>query len=400
MKERRKKRKRFSWKHTIMYTATYAVVTFCVALFMVLNTSTTLSSGQNKLNFTVAEPSVMETVLSSVIDSDDIEINANIAVTQNGNDFANINLDASVQFGDELTDVTLGAELSASMSDYNLSGNLYYADNIMYVSMLDGNYKIETSSLLAGIGGLTKLMGVDLSGAMSNFDPAQLGNMLDPSKTIETENGYILPITMSGITLNLYTDKEYNLNKVTLNEIAVNEYVIGATIDIVNRNVGSQVEVPNLDWVDLTESVDILSALANTLTKELHLTAIVAYEDITFTGNVNLNVNDLNVYGCVNYGDISVDLVLDGNTIYIDALGIKTKVNVADYKDYLDVLSIFGIDVDLNSQVDIDKVVTSLAGLSLDVLEAIDREGDIVTITLNILSCGGCFEIQRTQDER
>lgn len=374
MKER-KKRKKFNIKRTLVYLATYIVVTFGVALFMVMNTSTTLSSG-NKLNFTIPEPSAIEKVISSITDNENIEMTASIDVDKDGEPFAKVLFGANVNFGEELTDIKVAADMNATYGDHTITAQARYIDNELYLSVLGGNYKLYVPTAMDAISSVTNLLGVDLDKELSALDTSALAELA--ADVQEIEDGYIVSLEFNGIKINLTTDAKYNLVSAKISDIEVEGYVIKIKANVVARNNGKVVEAPQDEYVDITDTFAIVESISNTLTEDMFVSAHVAYGDITFDGYINFA--NLNAFGTLSAGEVCVNVQYKDCFVYADALGAKVKVALADYEKYLDALSAFGIDVNVN--VDANQVLDMVTSLSLDVIKNVERVGDSVVVTL------------------
>lgn len=380
MKER-KKRKKFSFKRALMYTATYVVVTFCVALFMVLNTSTTLSKG-NTISFAPYTPSAIEQVIGSITESEDLSLNANLVLSSGEEIIGNADIDINVQFGTELTDIKVNANLNVQYKDEVIEGSVYFVDNILYVSLLEGNYQIETSSLMDAISNVATLFGLNLDELMSSLDPSALGGMVSDDNVTANENGYSITINLGDFEIVLITDAEYNLQEVKMPKITLEDYDVNIGAKVTSRNVGMQIAVPENEWVDLTQSVKVINALANSLNNSVYMQANVAFGDNNFTGYAQIKGSDLALFGDIAFGDINAQAVLENNNLYLSAMGINAKANLNDYKDYLAVLKEFGIDIGVDTKLDIDQIFSTISNLSLDVIESITENESIVTLTL------------------
>ncbi|MBR4745562.1 MAG: hypothetical protein IK070_02515, partial [Clostridia bacterium] len=374
MKER-KKRKKFNIKRTLVYLATYIVVTFGVALFMVMNTSTTLSSG-NKLNFTIPEPSAIEKVISSITDNENIEMTASIDVDKDGEPFAKVLFGANVNFGEELTDIKVAADMNATYNDHTITAQARYIDGELYLSLLGGNYKLYVPTAMDAISSVADLLGMDLDKQLSTLDTSALAELAADVQQIE--GGYIVSLEFNGIKINLTTDAQYNLVSARISDIEVEGYVIKIKANVVARNNGKVVEAPQDEYVDITDSFAIVESISNTLTKDLYVNAHIAYGNIVFDGFINFA--NMNAFGTLSASDVKVNIQYKDGFVYLDALGVKVKVALADYEKYLDALKSFGIDIDVN--VNANQVLDMVTSLSLDVIKSVQATENSVVVIL------------------
>ncbi len=377
MKERKKKRKKFSWKRTLMYTTTYAVVTFCVALFMVLTSSTTLSSG-NTISFTPYEPSAIERIIGSITESDDISIDVDVVVSKGADVVGNASLTAVVQMGEELSDIKVGADLTISNGEQDIAGNIFYGDGALYLSLLNADYSMSTGSLVEAVGQLGTLFGLDLGSLTEGLDTSALVDLGANIKPQPTLDGYSITIPVADINITILTDKDYNLQSIHMPNLAVGDYHLTVGAKVTSRNAEIELVAPDKEWVDLTESTRILGALSNTLQKGVYMQADVQFGTGAFNGYAQISGGDVTLFGSLDMGSAMINIALDNGYVYADVAGVKTKIKLADYKDYLQVLKLFGIEFNT----DFDSIFNFISTLSINVIDSIESVDNNAIITL------------------
>lgn len=333
-------KKKKNWRNILIYIATYLVVTFSVTFVVVSFSNKTYSSNTNILQSNDIKSSALGMVVTNLMELSD----ANVTITANvtNDEGKNISLDADLKLViyPDLKGAEVDMTATLNSDGKNINVRLVYKDKMAYVMVGDKNYSMGTESLTTALVGALSLCGIDIdlsADIMSSFDMSMMDGMADKITETEQDDKIILTIAMSDqIVINIVTDKDYNIKDVTLNEITFSNNKINTIVKFKETNSNIKVNVPDAEFVNMSESVGIITALYNTVkAKKLNVSFDVKDTPVSlqldFTNDLKAK---LNVYKFEN----NFDLAYINNNIYLNSniLKIKSAVPKMDIKNIVE----------------------------------------------------------------
>ncbi len=230
----------------------------------------------------------------------------------------------------DLQNIALSGTLNAVLPGSQIELYIAYIDNKLYLSNESMDIKIETASF-AKIIQILPTLGIDLGGSvdLSGFDPTQILANLQSVEPVEIENGYKLTLNlMENISLDVYTDTEYNLQSVVANKLVFGNMTANLTAGL-QKDEQVEITTPKQaeEYVDVTKTLNIMDSVQKIMQdKKMHLNI-----DAQYLGKTNFGVNgavdidyedslslcadlDLNINGKkhnLNFGCVGDDLLFD-----------------------------------------------------------------------------------------
>jgi len=320
-------KKKRNWRNILTYIATYIVVTFSVAFVVVSFSNKTYSAGNTELKPNNAASSALGMVVTHLMEMEDANLVLNVSADR-GEDEIKLDANVNLVMYPGLTGAEVNVDASLNYNDTKFNIGLTYKEGMAYVSIGDKNYSMSASSIMLATMSVLSLCGVDidLSGdLMSSFDMSMLDS-LGEIKEEKLDNGTKLSIGI-GDTINvvIITDKNYNIKDVNLDRITFSGMNVGAAVVFNSTNKGTKVNVPDKEFVDVSESVGLIESLYNTVAGKK-----IGFNFDAFDSKVSvaLDLEKNSMQAVVNALDNDFALTLKDNTIYLDAGVLKLKSNL------------------------------------------------------------------------
>ena len=314
----------------------------------------------------------------------------------------------------DLQNVAISGTIQAVISGSEINLQLAYLNKQLYISNESMDIKIETTSFskimqILPILGLNFDLGMDL-GAL---DTNQLLVNFQSMEAIEQENGDYLMVLdlMEGISLNIFTDSEYNIKSVVANKLVLGNMTAKLSAGL-QKDENIEVTTPKEDseYVDVTKTFNIMDSISEIMqNKKLHLDL-----DASYAGKMNFGVNgslDLDYSKSLNaYADLNLNINGNCQPIALGCLGdtllidLGGKKFMADKGDMLNaskwVAKSLGSVIDSNVGLlenigkflpfDIDKILNGdLSNININNLLQFSRgEDNVIILTINGVAIG------------
>ena len=392
----KKKKKRFSFKRFFAYMGVYVLLSFCFGFVIVMCTDTTSSNSLPTLDLEEEEPSAFASLVNNLMAMNDFSTDISLDLSSDNNSSVAINGNLKIVLYEGYTGAEVDANLNFNVNNESFKVNLLYKNDEIYFSLNDYHYMFKASSFISGAGLILQTFGVELGGLdelLANFDMSILNDLESMLSEQVYEEYKLLTLKISeDIEVKIQTDLNYNISEIYLENLNLENSKLSASLTLKDVNLGQTVEVPNLNFVDITESASLIQVLTNTF-KENNIKL-----DLNLKGEKNFNASlildkskHLKAQILTKILNRNIMLSYQNQTVFASFDNLKFKAEISDFEEYLNAVNKF-IDFDLSSLstlIDSSSLTELLkAVLTIDEISKIDDEIVIVInenkISLNI----------------
>ena len=256
-----------------MYCGLYILITFSTAFGVVLVTKPT--SATNNVISNEDNSQQENTALTRIVDNfsnvQSMQVNADVNLTTGGKNI-NVNAVVGVDLSKGLENFSINAIADIDIDGQKINANITYIDKQLYLSALNGNYKIETTNLISSIKQILTLLNVkmpDLGIDLENMDTNSMLALLDDMKEEKKETETIITINLPMIgAVTLTCNLNYSIKNISIPTTTVKGMTLG-----VNANVDYPkdytVKVPETNNIDLTHVFNLAEGLINYIKNDM-----------------------------------------------------------------------------------------------------------------------------------
>ncbi len=376
-----KKKVKFSFRRMFVYVATYILCTVMVAGIVVLSASNSYSGSSPILS--KPEQSALGQMVNNIMSLKDLSAQISASVSQNGKTVS-LDISGDVVLYDGFTGAELNLNAGIEAEEKRFSGNIVYKNGTLYLAGGNANISFKADSAMQGLGAVLAIAGVgNLNGLLDNFDMSLITSLEQKIVEEKLDNGtkLLLAITDS-VDVEIYTDSNYNLQKVELLDFKYNDLTINATIVLNKTNSGVIVSEPS-NYMDVSPAFTLLRGGVKLATAD-YLNIKTAVGEFAFDANINLNTQNVVLKGSA-FG-VNGALYYTQNKMYLDAPIVKLKT---DCKDVVELLKEYIADIPEKEAVSfVFGALNSLKEIDLSALgninfEAITQQGNNICLNLN-----------------
>ncbi len=382
-KKKEKKKKKFSFKRFFAYMGVYVLLSFCFCFVIVLGTDTTSSIDVPKLDIEEEEPSAFANVVNNLMAMQNFSTDLNLTLNNENNSDTFIDGNLKVVLYEGYTGAEVEANINVSYNSENYELFLLYKNDQIYISLNDYNYTFNASSFISGTIIALQAFGIevgDLDSLIENFDMSILNDLESMLSEESFENYKLLTLKVSdNIEIKIQTDLNYNIIKIYIENLKLENTFINASLGLKDINAGQIIEIPqDKNFVDITESANLIKVLANTLKQDFIDVNINVCGSQNFSGNLFVDKsNNFKAQITTNIFNKNLLLAYQNEMLFAGFGNLKFKAEIADYNEYLNAIKKF-VDLDLSL---------------IDAFNNIENQGDLLKAILNIK------EITRVDDE-
>ena len=301
-------------------------------------------------------------------------------------------------------DMSKGFDALAVQGNVNLNNefiDITYLDNYIYLSMLDGNYKISTSSIFDLVSIFQNLVGDNLNlDIVHKIDVAQILTALQSMTDTESGENRILSCNILGLDLSITTDSDYKIKNVQTGVITTEGITITPKVNLNYLDAPKIIQTPSKNHIDVSNAYKLVKATKNLIdSKKINASANLVYDNQTYNAQIMIDFeSDLKLKLISNILDTNIQLTLLNQTIYADIGGLHLKFNLKDINKLEQALSNFGIDLSpylnlFNSNLDLGKIDLSKTDLSKIDLSKIDLSNISLSFLKALNITDNCYEI-------
>ena len=339
IEKEKEKKKKFSFKRLFAYIGLYVILSFCFAFVIVLGTDTTSSLSTPTLGGEEdVPPSAFANLVNNLMTMEDFSTNLNLDVeTPESTNFKiSGKVDVVLYEGYSGAEVDANIKLVYNEQSYDL--NLLYKNEYIYLSVNDYNYTFNTSTFISGLMMTLQTFGINVGGLDSlfqNFDMSIL-NDIESLLSEEQFDDYNL-LTLSafdGLQVKIQTDKNYAVNKIYFDEFVLEGYNLCASIDLFDVNNNKIIEIPQKDYVDITQTASLLNVLSNTINENVINANISVVGENSFNANLVVDrTENIKLQLLSNLYNKDLILHYENETVYASFDKVMLKANVQDIDD-------------------------------------------------------------------
>ena len=341
-------------KKFLMYCGLYILITFSTAFGVVLVTKPT--SATNNVISNEDNSQQENTALTRIVDNfsnvQSMQVNADVNLTTGGKNI-NVNAVVGVDLSKGLENFSINAIADIDIDGQKINANITYIDKQLYLSALNGNYKIETTNLISSIKQILTLLNVkmpDLGIDLENMDTNSMLALLDDMKEEKKETETIITINLPMIgAVTLTCNLNYSIKNISIPTTTVKGMTLG-----VNANVDYPkdytVKVPETNNIDLTHVFNLAEGLINYIKNDmLGLNASIEYKGNVYDVEIVLDLVNKNLKLSTTYEDYPISIYYIDNTLYIEASNLYLKFDISNIDNIVDLLkNQFNIDLPMD----------------------------------------------------
>lgn len=341
-------------KKFLMYCGLYILITFSTAFGVVLVTKPTSATNNvitNEDN-TQQESTALTRIVDNFSNVQSMQVNANVNLTTDGKNI-NVNAVVGVDLSKGLENFSINAIADIDIDGQKINANITYIDKQLYLSALNGNYKIETTNLISSIKQIFTLLNVkmpDLGIDIENMDTNSMLALLDDMKEEKKETETIITINLPMIgAVTLTCDLNYAIKNISIPTTTIKGMTLG-----VNANVDYPkdytVKVPETNNIDLTHVFNLAEGLINYIKNDmLGLNASIEYKGNVYDVEIVLDLVNKNLKLSTIYEDYPISIYYIDNTLYIEASNLYLKFDISNIDNIVDLLkNQFNIDLPMD----------------------------------------------------
>lgn len=269
------------FKLSVLYVC-ITLLTTVGTVFLAKFTSSTSNNNSTSFgaSYTVEEPTAFDKMLDGIMSAQGLKIDLNAELASADAEpmpiKAHLNLDLSNGFDA----IALQGNLSV---EEKFSLDVTFKDKWLYLTVLGGNYKIQTDKISDVVKIVTGLINgtesedvetveldeVDNTEASeensnSSLDISQIMASLQTMKDEENEFGHKLSGNLLGIDFVILTDVNYNIVEATTSEIKFDKYTITPNVAIDYVEEPEEIVVNEDDYLDFSTMDKLIYAVVNT----------------------------------------------------------------------------------------------------------------------------------------
>lgn len=376
-------------KKFLMYCGLYILITFSTAFGVVLVTKpTNANNNQNHIQEDIKTED--NTALTYIVDNfsnlQSMRVNAGITLATGGK---NITIDANVgmDMSNGFENLSVNGTANVKIDNQLIEAQFTYIDSQLYLSALNGNYKIETTNLMSSVKQIITLLDIkmpDIGIDFENIDTNSLLALLDDIKETKTDTEVILTINLPYVgEVTLVCDLNYSIKSIKIPTTEVKGITLGveAQVDYPKDYV---VEKPDIEPIDLTHVFNLAEGLINYIKNDmLGLDIALDYNGTTYTGNLTVDLNNNNIRLSTSYKDYPINVYLIDDTLYAEVANLYVKFDLNNIESVATLLKDqFGIDIPLDK---IGAVLKTIQDKKVDLSQLNLNNMDLSKIDLSIL---------------
>ena len=376
-------------KRFLMYFMTYILITFSTAFGVVLisnptaATNKTVSVGGNMSSTTTESP--LTYIMDNITTLDGMNVDAEINLVVNEtpiNLFANVTVDMAKGFENVAVSGTLTVDVNQTLTDINFT----YIDGTVYVSMLNGYYKITTNNLMETVSQMLTMLNVeipDMGLDIANLDMNSMMGLLNNITETKTDTGTNLSVYIPGLgNATVGCDLNYNIKQISLPKTTLEGITFKVKAKITYPE-NCTVNQPTNNHIDLTHVFNLLEGLTKFISKnKLALNLEFNYNDIDFNGNLILDLDNKNVNFNTIINNNPLNLTLINSVLYVEYENIFVKADLTRIGELAVLMEKLGINLPLNKLL---PVMTGVQTLDIDSENLTIENFDINNTDLGIL---------------
>ncbi len=361
----------------VSVASAYGVITF--SMNNVSDDSSGISSGGTQ-EVEIAEE--INTLLSNLTSSSaiDIDLTASIDSEEYSVDIV---VDGLVDLSQGIDNIALAGQINVVIDEQNFDAGIIYQNGNIYFELLNHKFMMASSEIGSSLSQLLSVVGVTMPEMSSLLDGLDLNSILsllsnfterineDGNKTLEID----IPM-VSGLTIALNCTSDYHLIGFALPNLSLSGMNISASASI---NYPESVNIENVDESQYVDLNNLISVATNVyeylLDKEYYLTIDASYEDIKINGVINYS-GSLNASLALSYKDLTAQVIIYNNSLYISAENIRLVFNLDDIGLVKEFLNNY-------LSIDIDEVLSSVLGQ--EIVLSSDIENMISSLDINSL---------------
>jgi len=272
-------------KKFLRLSALYICITLLTTVGTVFLAKFTSSTANNNnsdsfgTSFTVEEPTAFDKMLEGIMSANGFEIDLNAELVADDVESLPITAHLYVDLSNGFEAVALQAHLAV---EEKLSLDVTFKDKWLYLTVLGGNYKIQTDKISDIVKIVTQLIdGTEESGAIetledvnldgtevetsnSGFDVSKIMESLQTMTEEKNEFGYKLSGNLLGIDFSILTDFNYNIVEATTSEIQIDKYKLTPHVSLNYLEEVKEIVVDEAAYLDLSTIDKLVYAVINT----------------------------------------------------------------------------------------------------------------------------------------
>ena len=385
-------------KKILKFIATYLCITILTAVGVVLIYNPSNKSTADNGNLNNPGEVVMSTtdnILQNIMSAQGLSVVVDVNI-DNGNSDDNINLTLNniIDLSKGFENIALQSDINATIGNQQIEASLVYVENCLYISALDGKYKITTQDLMSTIQYVIDGLDIDMPQLdVGSLDIQSLLTIFDNAIPVETEDSYTFDIEIFGLSLQIVTTKDYKIKNIVTEPITVGQMTITPNISI-EYLTETNIVAPEDKYIDLTHILNITEAIQNLLKdKKVSFVATLIYNEQEYKANVKIDfVNGIKLQLDTKLFGRNIQMTYLNNIIYLDIDNIHFYFNISDIDDVAELLKTFDIDITPYLQLfdfasfdvsDLHLENINFANISLAVIKDIVANENTYTISLD-----------------
>lgn len=378
-------------KRFLMYLLTYIAITFLTALGVVLISNPTGASNQST-NVDNGNQSQVTSPITYIIDNfstlDGMNINANAQVkTQSQNILIGANVLLNMENG--LQNIAAQGALNVKINETEIPVNITFLNGELYLSLLNGNYKIETENLMQSVTQILNLLNVEMPNLgfdLENLDLNSLLSMFDGIKEEKTNTETTLTIELPFVgNITIVCDLNYSIKSIDVPAVNIDGTELSVQVAATYPE-DLEVSEPEQEFINVTHVLNLVEGLINfTKNNQIGLTAKINYNNFNFEGILSCDLTNYSAKFETTILNEKLQVFAIDNVIYVEFGNLFAKFDLNSVSEIAELLkNHFGINIPIEQiselLVAISKNTASLENLNFDL-----NDFDISKIDLSIL---------------
>ena len=375
-------------KKFILYLFTYILITFTTAFGVVFISNPTSATNKPTAPPTSTgggEQSPLTYIVDNFSSLNGINLNAAIKIATNGKNI-NVNANVLLDLSQGLEKIAVGGNANLLINNQPINAEFAFIDNQLYLSALNGNYKIAATDIpeaLAVIGEVLNVDIPDLGSTMANLDLNSMLTFLSDVEEVKTLEDTTLYVTIPKIgKITIVCDLNYSIKSITVPQISINGTTIEANINATYPE-NTTLQVPQKQFIDLSHVFKLTKGVSNFITKDkLNLNFNLTYNEQNYLGNLNLDLTNLNFEFETKIDNKTLVLTKLNKILYLEFENLYLQFNFDDLNKIVTFLNNLGVEIPTDQIMSVIYGITSgkldLSALNLDSL-------DLSQIDLSIL---------------
>ena len=393
-------------KRFLMYLMTYIGITCLTAFSVVLITRPT---GANTVDVGGDSSQTVTSPITYVIENfsthDAINFDINLNVNSNNNNIL-VNGLVTLDLTNGLENIACAGSLTLTLQEKQIDVDLTYVNGELYVSLLNGNYLIETNNLITSLNQILNLLNIEMPEIgidLENLDMMSLMSLFDGVKEIKTDTNTTLTLSLPMVgDVVIVCDLNYAIQNVMIPNIEVNNTNINLSI-FATYPENVKIEKPSVEAINVTHVLNLLEGMLKFVNNnKIGLEINLNYNNQNFKGVLSCDLENFNAKFDTNILGKNLSIIAINNVIYAEYENLFVKFDLNNLEQLSNLLSSqFGINVPIkeiaNILVGISNNKSNLKALDLNnfnlsnfdlnkidlsILESFNYENGIYTLSI------------------